>query len=383
MVMKEEQKNNTKHWFGVIILAIIFGLGSGVAGEILAKNYVLNVITNQILGSSIDLSTSNPRSNVVIRDAKKVIVNQDIKVADVAQSAQESFVSVFKKTSVLTLNSNGVKNNYYQIKRADAYGLVLTSDGWVALNLPGQLVDKDFVHNYVAFTKEAKQYEIDQVFLAQKDVVLIHLKGVNDLKVRVLADKSFLTPGTLLMALDWNNGSWLSTFSNWKDDHALIQSSDTIKDELVLADNLPKEFYNSWFFNLNGDAIAYSDNLGQIHALGYWNKALEHFLRSGKFSYPMLGVNYIDLANLTSTSIEARNKGALIYPDLNKVAIVKNSAAASIDLKVDDIITYIDNVEINKDYSLNEILKRYVPGDKIYLTYLRGNQENSVEVTLK
>ena len=106
----------------------------------------------------------------------------------------------------------------------------------------------------------------------------------------------------------------------------------------------------------------------------------EYLESNGKVTRPVLGV--------TMTSVEgAEYNGVTISDKITSGAVVTDvssgSTADDAKLKKGDVITKLDDYNI-KDYKyLNYYLYRYRVGDKVKITYIRGDKEKTVEVTLK
>ena len=106
----------------------------------------------------------------------------------------------------------------------------------------------------------------------------------------------------------------------------------------------------------------------------------EYLESNGKVTRPVLGV--------TMTSVEgAEYNGISISDKITSGAVVTDvssgSAADDAKLKKGDVITKLDDYNI-KDYKyLKYYLYRYRVGDKVKITYIRGDKEKTVEVTLK
>ena len=64
-------------------------------------------------------------------------------------------------------------------------------------------------------------------------------------------------------------------------------------------------------------------------------------------------------------------------------SVVVNGAAADAGLKAGDIITKIDNSIVNSSSELQEAIVIHSPGDKVVVSYKRGDGEKEVTVTLK
>lgn len=106
----------------------------------------------------------------------------------------------------------------------------------------------------------------------------------------------------------------------------------------------------------------------------------EYLESNGKVTRPVLGV--------TMTSVEgAEYNGITISDKITSGAVVTDvssgSTADDAKLKKGDVITKLDDYNI-KDYKyLKYYLYRYRVGDKVKITYIRGDKEKTVEVTLK
>src|SRR6056297_2894405 len=113
----------------IIITFTLLAIGGGFLGEIFTRVYIFNDIYSGTFGNELNLNDYN-RSNLVIRDAKKVIVNQDVQVKESADQARESMVRLFVKNDK---NSN-LTNSFYHLDDSLSTGLILSSDGWVIIN---------------------------------------------------------------------------------------------------------------------------------------------------------------------------------------------------------------------------------------------------------
>src|SRR3989339_127082 len=112
-------QNNVKHKvIVVVVLSTIFGLFGGLVGAIATRFYLLEKAFNIPLFSEISLGGYGASgSNLIIRDAKKVIVEQNTKAIEVAESTGNSIVGIFKK---IKLQEEGLKifkpQNFYNVQ---------------------------------------------------------------------------------------------------------------------------------------------------------------------------------------------------------------------------------------------------------------------------
>jgi len=135
--------------FTVILCALIFGAIAGGLTSVVTSSYLGENLKSLINSKEVDIANSvYDRANLVIRDAKKVVVNQDVKIEETASSLQPALVSAFKNTN----------KNYYVLEQADSFGLILSNDGWVLLNGLKETNSQDIVKNYSVVSYDKKIY---------------------------------------------------------------------------------------------------------------------------------------------------------------------------------------------------------------------------------
>ncbi len=107
-------------------------------------------------------------------------------------------------------------------------------------------------------------------------------------------------------------------------------------------------------------------------------KVVNDIMKFGEVQRGYLGVGIAEInAELTKTKGIKISKG--VYID----TIYNGSAAEAAGLLIGDIITQVNGVEVNSVPSLQEQVANYHPGDKITVTYFRGDDNKITNVTLK
>jgi len=389
----------------IIIIAVIFGLTGGLIASLITRVYLLDNYYNIPFFGEINFSNNNGQKELIIRDAKKVVVEQNIKINETINTVENSLVGIFKKrTSQLVENETkkNVKselaattvdlNNFYQLDEPQGQGLIITSDGWIVSDfqlpdLSSGVVKNNKINltNYVIITKDRKVYEIDK--LAKDSLTpfsFLHITATN-LSVRKFADKQEIKNGNLILAVNWSGNSFLSSImGQYKKINSQVYSSDNFLTKLVLTANPPEEFKGASLFNLGGDIVALIDNQGEIRPITQLLGAINSLLQYKEVKRASLGINYLDLSSLVKISIlpEDNDKGAIIYQDADNIAVVKGSPAEKAGLKAGDIIISVENFELNQDNNLTEIIQAHIAGDKVTINYLRGNAQKQVDVVL-
>ncbi|MDP2211296.1 MAG: PDZ domain-containing protein, partial [Candidatus Aquicultor sp.] len=103
----------------------------------------------------------------------------------------------------------------------------------------------------------------------------------------------------------------------------------------------------------------------------------DQLIKKGKASHPYMGIQGSNIDDvLIDTSKLAVSDGAIVLD------VLKGTPAEKAGLKKNDVITAIDGKKISTmDQLLVEIRQKKV-GDKIELTYYRGKDKKTVELTL-
>lgn len=143
--------------------------------------------------------------------------------------------------------------------------------------------------------------------------------------------------------------------------------------------------------NLSGQLVGMmtgifgSERNGLAAAVGTGDiiQAADEIRRSGTVERGFLGVITKDLKEL-----ELYQKSAMNIPlDLNTglviAEVLEGSPAQEAGLQANDIIQSADDVLLSAPDSLRKVLYSHVAGDSITMTVIRGENENTVTVTLK
>jgi S1-C subfamily serine protease len=101
-------------------------------------------------------------------------------------------------------------------------------------------------------------------------------------------------------------------------------------------------------------------------------------IATGHVTYPYLGVS--DTVDLTPSL--ARFFGLPVDHGLYVGTVEQDGPADQAGLKGDDIIVAVDGTELGNDLSLTDILFTHKPGDVVQLTVARGDNEQTLSVTL-
>jgi hypothetical protein len=349
------------YFFTTIIISIVFGLGSGLAAYFIGSHYFNYDLSGFALTREFNLMDG--ASNLVIRDARKVIINQDDKSAETIDRVKNNLFSVVeleKDSEYLNFNNS--------ISRA----MLLTNDGWL-LTIIENFNEDELISDLRIIDRNRNIYPIEDYNLIFDKVFLIKINNIDNAYIFNNLNYSNLKAGQSMIGFTID-GKITSTFLNEKiTDQEILNSDKYIRDyDLVDNDN-----NYAFVFNIIGDFVGLSSPSGLYLANTINNKWLSS-ISENEFITPSLNINYLDLSKTIFLNEEYPEKGALIYPQL-----ATSSPAYLAGLRVGDIILRVNGQELNQNNNLSELILQQSANDKVYLQYLRQGKEEELTISLK
>ena len=368
----------------IIIISVFFGLLSGVVGEILTRVYIFDDAYNLPFFTEINIADINKNNqNLVIRNPKKVVVEQNTKISEIANSSRKNIVGIFKKLENKIEKQENIEKfnikNFYQINNELAQGLIITSDGWIITEYnisDAEKISTSTMEKYVIIDYNKKIYNIDKIISDDySNYSYWHIRA-NDLPVKEFASKNSIKNGNIVVAVNWDGAIFVSNIIEIKDkNNKLIKSSEDFNSEIILSNTINKNFYGSYLFDLNNNLVGIINNDGKINFINNFLSCIDCLLKNKKIKHAYLGIKYIDLSSLKQNNIISNNKynnGALIYSTDEKLT----------KLLKGDIIISINNIILDKNNSLSNIISSKTAGDEINVIYLRNKEKKSVKIKL-
>lgn len=368
----------------VVVLAVVFGLFSGLVGAIIFRTYLGNL---PFFGS-LNISSQVPGQDVVIKEPRKVVVEQDLRISQVIESTEPALVSIYNQKPE-------AKNPLEKIYLPDellGQGIILTSDGWL---MTSKDVIGDFKKKYLVLTSAGKEFTAFDFILDPATNFVFFKVEAKDLPVVKFGDRNNLSLGQAALALNGSSEVAVTTiesldYSKVSGPADFILSSEKFSKYILLKDSLDRDYLGAPLVNLGGEIIGVmtkNESVGLRIALpaNYAQEAVASILKDKKIKRPYLGIHYLDLSKtfgLDESLTAGKTKGALIFGNDEMPALDAAGPAQKNGLKKDDIILRVEDEEINGQKSLTEIIQRYKPGDIIDLALLRNKEEKTLKVEL-
>lgn len=380
------ENKNKSNILLIIIFAAAFGIGGGAVGGLLARSYVGDSLVTPFFGE-IDYSHQGP--NLIIRDPKKVVVQQDDRVSNTVSAVQNGLVGIFKKRDPRKADKNFNLDNFYVTGDEVGQGLIITADGWIMTAFKPEAADK-----YVVVTSNNQVYDIDKILTDQlTSASFIHVDA-KDFPVRKFASPADIANGQTVLAVRWDGETELAAISDIKKrTGGLVESSDAFSSKIQLASKLGPDFEGVPIFNLGGDIVGVLDKDDQVDPISHFDSATRSLLKSGEIRRASLGANYIDMSRMAGEipsgagAFDFRQngnyRGALIYKDASGTAVAKGSAAAAAGLKEGDLVLSVNGFDVDQNTGLNDLVQEFQPGERTVIIYLRNGEQKETEVTFK
>jgi len=346
----------------VVILAVSLAAGFFISTKVYYDQW-----QNMML--QVEELLAGKRFNLVEGSEKKESLSENM----VFNFNSQIFLVAQKRETV----SKNVLDQAYFNDDFLASAIVITNDGWLIT-----ATDLKYDQDLVVITNE-KDVVLVQELVFDPVLGLTYLKiDKNNLNPVAIVNSDNLKPGETIYAVKPN-------YYNYQ--HEIIDNSirnlhsRLMQKRADLVYN-PADFSYGSLNNYIEDNLALFNNKSQFIGFSF-NLEDQTYLLPSKYViysftnffkeeqqiiYPSLNIKYVDLSELVLNS-DYLSKGAYVYEVLDQKS----------NLKIGDIITHIENDEINEIRSLNEILLDYQINDEINISLIRNGGEKKLKVIIQ
>lgn len=342
-----------------IVIALAIGGAAGVLGTALTSSYLSDyAVQLSELTAPLRLSQERPRN-----------------FPSSYKEAVEKFV-VSSLPSIAEIYEGKIGSLGYTIQNRSSVGIVLTSDGWMAVKAnASELLNI----NGIQVRIRGQMYPVkERLFDATTQMVFLKVEAIG-LPVAAfgkgsetqLGEQIFVATG----AMAFEPAS--VTQQTWPE--ALFLSSDDPNRSL----EIDREFsVGDLAFNLNGEIIGVVQTQDQLLPIEAISPAIRSLLEKQKISRPSLGVEYVDLSHTVNIPTELSRSyktGALLY---GSTSVPRTGPAKDAGLQPNDILISVNGELMNELHGLDELIAQYRAGDRVQILFDRNGTQQTVEVVL-
>ncbi len=336
------QTNSTPTLFQMIIIAILFGILSGLVSELFYQTYFGAV---QEQPNDVQINRQIISGTITSKNIGSIENNKQTQLYFV--DAQKSTESVLSPDDIL------------------AAGMMLSEDGWIATAYAAHETRHQVLYENKLFPIQHTLYDASSLTtfvkidttkattttLAPKRAVLKGETGV------------ILTPADAISILHIENDR------NATQQSLLAEgiSTDTYPTNIKTS---PTEniLIGSIVFNTQGEAIGIMQSTTTVIPSYQFSDALNTILRNKALTRPTLGIRY-------------RQADQNLLSDTRGAIVLSNSTAGI--LQINDTIVEVEGVRIDKKTSLSDIIQRFEVGKNIDVKIERNNTESTVSLLLQ
>ncbi|MBI4714191.1 serine protease [Candidatus Uhrbacteria bacterium] len=335
-----------------VLLSVVLGAASGILGTAWTSSYLSDY--------AFQLSELTAPLRVDQEKPRNVPSSYNEAVAGLIESSLPSVVEIYRTMAgPLGYSSDDISDR----------GVILTTDGWVAI----VSIDPSRVSSFktARVLANGEMYSVSESVYDSITQTLFLKLDAHNLPVASFGNGRETRLGEQVFVVESSRAFLPATISEHVWPQAESGSSDKPQRRLLLDKEISEGFL---VFNLSGDVIGF----GQDRIVLPFESILPAFrslLETKKISRASLGVNYVDLSHQVDISFKLSRglkNGALVYGNS------KNKW-----FQVGDIILTINVESLNSTKGLDEILEEYKVGDKISITFDRAGEVKTVEVILK
>lgn len=348
---------------------------------------------------STRISLSNSGSNLTNYSGttlRQMMQEGEHNVADVAQKASESVVTISIRTQQRVIDPNGIFDSFgffglnnqearlEEIQRDIGTGFVV--DG--GLIVTNKHVVGDLVAEFKVIDHQDNEYAVTQIYRDPSlDLAILHVDNFNA-PALILGNSDQIRVGEPVIAIGTALGQFRHTVTtgviSGVGRSITAAGVDKIEDlQNMLQTDAAINPGNSGgpLINSEGEVVgvnvatATADNISFAIPINIVSSAINTFNETGQFDRPMLGVNYSIVTEQAALFNEVP-QGAYV------VEVVSGSVADKSGIQSQDIIVEFDGEKITETQDLAQLINQKKVGSKVKIKIWREGEFQDVDVTL-
>lgn len=351
------------------ILLIIVGFVAGLVGTVVF-DWVVYQTPHWSLWQRLDVTVPTSVQSVTTTNANNEVWNNSI------FRANKSIVTIFARRS-----GDGIWDRVYHQRDAIGTAVILSDDGLlVTLDSFNFSTDQALI----AVTNDGKQMDIKKKFDDPTSPLQFLTVEGKDLVPAAFVGREQLTVTQEVAALIAATGDIVtSRIANTLRETNEPQSSERLSRLLTLT--LPIN-QASVVMTPRGDIVGITGADGLVVPLFYSSSILQQALQDKAVERTYLGIHGLAVSTPGISEDERQGQTTGVYlvssPDNASAAVISGSPAAAAGLQAGDIITRIDDTNVENPTVLAEYIEAQSLGETVVITYIRDRGAHTASVTL-
>ena len=372
---------NPFHKQAIFVLAIFLAVFFGGIGAVTYPNWYQSLPFKNAVPSF--LRPAEKGETVVQGDQKVIRTVEESAVIDVVEKASPAVVSILADTVEFDLNRGPV-----QSQQGIGTGFIIDPSGIILTN---NHVVSDRTIKYTVLTKDNKKFSVKKIDSDPgNDFAIIKIDAKN-LPALKLGDSDSLRVGQKVIAI----GNALGRFTNTVTvgvvsgigrgvtaSDSLGVSQETLENVIQTDAALNPGNSGGPLLDLSGNVVGINfavsqaaENIGFVIPVNRVKPIISQYQKTGKIVRPYMGVSY-QIISKDVASVQGIPEGAFIRQ------VVPEAAADQAGVRTGDIITKIDDQEVNETNTLSSILSKYKVGDTVELLINRDGRNIKLKLKL-
>lgn len=380
-----------KIWKILFFIITVFILGG--IGSVIFQSWLLPKASSSPFFSKYKMFKKVSENVTIINKTEQITVTEESsinKIVPQASSAVVGIISTQEKIKSLTASPfDGIKNGT---------GTIVTSDGLIV------------TYRTAIFETEAK-YEImlqDGSFSEAKLLGIDEFTNLAFLKVETsnlsvisFSNSNDLASGRKLIAIGSSHEKYQDKYATgilsninktFNIGGKTLSSSEKLEGVFETDFLSQKEYIGGPVIDYNGELVGIIgsvmiDNQEKFFQIpsNVVRNSMSLAVKKEFSQRPYLGIYYIPITKTYAKFKDIpKENGAFVFSSSGKqgLAVISTSPAEKAGIKINDIITSINEKEINLDNPLSGLLSQFKKGDQIELTVIRDKQEMKIKVQL-
>lgn len=381
---------------GIIIIFLVFVIG-GIGGVYFQQHVLPGIRMNPFL-SRLDLLKKASENVTVVNNTEQITVKEDDLINEVSSQATNAVVNIISIANPNAPQKAPATATGASVGSQSGTGVIVTSDGLV-VTYRSAIMESGA--QYKVFLAGGGNYDATLVGI-DEFTNLAYLKiDTSNLTAIAFADSNDIRPGRRLIAIGNSFGEYQNQFAEGllsNNDRTFNLAGQTVSSSEKLEGVFETDFIDQNAF-VGGPVIGYSGDLvGIIGSLQINNqtvyfqipsnvveKSLQLAVSGNLATRPSLGVSYVPITKEYSIVHNLQvDRGALVFSPSGKqgLAVLAGSGAQTAGIQVGDIITAVNNQQVDLDNPLSNLLSQYKKGDTVSLTILHNGNQVTTPVTL-